>query len=410
MIPADASPGTHYIAVQTNTHDHNFNLSFVVTSSLPAGCTPPHAFPAGSGPAGSPIHITSAGFRGTWYAAYWDGACVLHPPYLDSQGRAVLLAGTGAQVPQYRGNAPWVPGCDGPVGTPMTCYIPKGLVSGTYYIWVEDGTPTHSGAHFLSFVVHEGTDLKGLITAISTSVGRSGGKPGSGIPSHPGPDLQARGAALHKSGFNAFTKILYRPLISDICATGVFARIAPRDIHGKTRPKLHAGTHNGISYDAGHLLGANLGGSNEDPENFTAQPPNTNRGSFQRAENAVRLLTSAGYGVVYAVEANYNDHPISKVGDLCIPSSFSIQIERTPIPIAPGQSDFYTQYHGVITIDGNEVPYDYGVMCGVSDIEFDNTTTSSAHMVIKPLIITPPPIPGVVDNRLRNQDCAIPVP
>jgi len=197
------------------------------------------------------------------------------------------------------------------------------------------------------------------------------------------------------------------------CATGAMARILRGDIGGQTNvaSSIVAGTDpaTGIPYDRGHLLGANLGGSNTDPANFVAETVNANRGAMQILENKVRTLARLNYGVLYQVEPAYLIGPVRSVGNLCIPNLVHVTIGRTSITTNPGQPDFYEFNASAAVAPSGQPEFIYGgTLCGVGDFLVPNLVGNTSQATLASRAPIPSSIVPGLGNNVTNRDCTTP--
>ncbi|ANP52020.1 RHS repeat-associated protein [Streptomyces griseochromogenes] len=89
-------------------------------------------------------------------------------------------------------------------------------------------------------------------------------------------------------------------------ATGVRATLEPDMMGGKTRPRVNVpGYKKGGAWNKGHLLGAQLGGSNKDPRNFVAMHAYANSPVMRQVENDVRAAVDRGETITYHVTPIY---------------------------------------------------------------------------------------------------------
>jgi hypothetical protein len=98
-------------------------------------------------------------------------------------------------------------------------------------------------------------------------------------------------------------------------ATGVQATITKNDVGGVTDPKVTPpGYQKYKKLNRGHLLGAQLGGSNTDPRNFVTMHRNANSPVMKSVEDAVRRAVDGGETVKYSVKAHYKGNDPLPVG------------------------------------------------------------------------------------------------
>ncbi|MDF3300084.1 RHS repeat-associated core domain-containing protein [Streptomyces tropicalis] len=106
-------------------------------------------------------------------------------------------------------------------------------------------------------------------------------------------------------------RVHYGPLGPGNRATGIRATLEPDMMGGKTRPRVNVpGYQRGGAWNKGHLLGAQLGGSNRDPRNFVAMHAYANSPVMRQVENDVRAAVDAGETITYHVTPIYRtNHP-----------------------------------------------------------------------------------------------------
>ncbi|QTD95752.1 Putative deoxyribonuclease RhsC [Streptomyces cyanogenus] len=101
-------------------------------------------------------------------------------------------------------------------------------------------------------------------------------------------------------------RVQYGPLGPGNRATGVRATLEPDMMGGKTRPRVNVpGYKKGGAWNKGHLLGAQLGGSNRDPRNFVAMHAYANSPVMRQVENDVRAAVDRGETITYNVTPIY---------------------------------------------------------------------------------------------------------
>jgi DNA/RNA non-specific endonuclease len=90
--------------------------------------------------------------------------------------------------------------------------------------------------------------------------------------------------------------------------TGMSTVLTSDLIGGKTDPQVNpAGWVSGAGYNRAHLLGAQLGGSNTDPENFVTMFQYANTPVMRGIENNLAASVRGGETIQYEVNPLYED-------------------------------------------------------------------------------------------------------
>jgi len=106
-------------------------------------------------------------------------------------------------------------------------------------------------------------------------------------------------------------RVQYEPLGPGNRATGVRATLEPDMTGGKTKPRLNVpGYQRGGAWNKGHLLGAQIGGSNKDPRNFVAMHAYANSPIMRQIENDIRAALDGNNETI-----SYRVTPIYRTDD-----------------------------------------------------------------------------------------------